>query len=246
MAVDSGHTREGAMGLEDELLARLADAEDAFVERKPTPDREEIREAAAAFANSVRAPDSGVIFLGVERDGTVNDVIRDADKGQREATRALQKCYPPLEGVQLCALHPAGKNVVAVVVPESRNRPHFTGGAFVRVGSETKQASPELFGRMIDERNDLCWELKPWVNRHVSVVRQETFLPSSGVSQSDPSPPTWWGGSEEAKLEGVNRFYVVVRPQTGHPLSFSVRRIMLEWDVSRNQPLLPVALSSVG
>ena len=50
------------MPIEDELLERLKDEEDALVERKPTADKDEIRAAACAFANTVQDPNTGVLF----------------------------------------------------------------------------------------------------------------------------------------------------------------------------------------
>ena len=236
------------MGLEDDLRARLVDEEDAFVERKPgDDDREEIRAAVVGFANTVRAPDTGVLFLGVAKNGTANGNINDPDKTQRNVTKYLQRCYPPIADMQLCAFRQDGKHVVAVVVPESRNRPHFAGPAYARQGSETVVASEKLFDQMIDDRSDLCWELKRHVNRLVTVIREG---PAAGVGNV-------WGRPEEAKLISVDRHFVVIgywsgsenySPRYDNEESYALCRIMLERDVHQwlgARPRLRVASSAV-
>ncbi len=49
---------------EEELLARLRQGEGPLHERKPTEDADEIRKTVVAFANTVRAPNVGILFLG--------------------------------------------------------------------------------------------------------------------------------------------------------------------------------------
>jgi hypothetical protein len=144
------------MPIEDELLERLKDKEDALVERKPTADKDEIRAAVVAFANTVKEPSTGVLFLGVDTRGVPNGKLTNPDEVQRQIrNKYLPRCYPPIEGFQTYALRVGAKHVVAVVVHESRNRPHFTGAAFVRVGSETVPASEAKYQELIEERNDL-------------------------------------------------------------------------------------------
>jgi hypothetical protein len=66
---------------------------------------------------------------------------------------AEQDCYPPVR-CSPTAIRVDGEELVAVVVGASSNRPHFSRHAYVRRGSESKKASPELFEEMIAERND--------------------------------------------------------------------------------------------
>ena len=65
---------------------------------------------------------------------------------------ACEDCYPPLTP-QCVALEVGGKSVVAIVVGPSADRPHFTGPAFVRQGSESVKASKRLFDEMVDARH---------------------------------------------------------------------------------------------
>ncbi len=228
------------MVIEDELLERLKDEEDALVERKPSEDRDEIRAAVVAFANTVKEPNTGVLFLGVDKHGVANGKITDPDEVQRHIrNKYLPRCYPPIEGFQSYALTVGGNHVVAVVVHESRNRPHFTGPAFVRVGSETVEASEAKYQELIEERNDLVWALKPWVERTISM--QSEYPATAGTNQ--------WSGLNPVVLEKVNNFYVTLCAGLPTPSaarqSISLKRIMLEHDTQNDRPLLRVSMHSV-
>ncbi len=62
-----------------ELLARLKNAEDNFVERKPLGvNAAEIRRSVVAFANSVRTGSIGVLFVGVHEQPRVRDGESDS------------------------------------------------------------------------------------------------------------------------------------------------------------------------
>jgi hypothetical protein len=52
-----------------------------------------------------------------------------------------------------------GLQVVAVIVQASHNRPHFAGPAFVRVGSQSKNASTTEFEELIASRSSKAWPL---------------------------------------------------------------------------------------
>jgi hypothetical protein len=224
------------MGLEDKVLGRLTDEEDLFVERKSTPRAEEIRKTVVAFANGLPSSDTGVLFLGIDNNGRPSGKIEDPDKTQRDVRNWLQECFPPIDGFRLCALTVDGQHVVAVEVSASRDRPHFTGRPWVRVGSETTQVlSRELFDRMIDDRNDLCWELRLWEGRPVSVVEEHN--PEVGRRG--------WGPEMGATLVSINRFYLVYAIK-GVRRSRSLRRVMLERDTENDRPRLLVAQSALA
>jgi hypothetical protein len=139
---------------EAELLHLFKSSESHWVERKPPGvGRSEIRNTLVAFANSVSEGQHAVLFIGVSDDGKVQGVD-NADKEQKTVTRiAEQECYPPVK-CNPTAIRVAGVELVAVVVGASGNRPHFSGQAYVRVGSETRKASPPQFEELIACRND--------------------------------------------------------------------------------------------
>jgi hypothetical protein len=137
---------------QDHLLARLTAQEDAFVERKSQGiGAQDIRKAVSAFANSLPEGHQGVVFIGVGDKGEIHGVdVPDAL--QKRVRAACGGCYPPL-APQTMVLTVEGKDIVAVLVGASADRPHFTGPAYVRQGSESVQASKSLFDEMVDARH---------------------------------------------------------------------------------------------
>lgn len=139
----------------DDLLKLITNHEDNFVERKQEGVRDsELRQTVCAFANSVPEGRVGVLFIGIhDKTGDVVGVgnpdqlqkrIRDASQGD---------CYPPIEYMSE-VLTVGDKAVIAVVVPPSGTKPHFTGPAYVRVGSESPKASQQQFDELILSRID--------------------------------------------------------------------------------------------
>ncbi len=139
---------------ESELVRLLKSSESYSVERKPSGvSSEEIRNTLVAFANSVAEKQNAVLFIGVSDNGKLQGV-KNADQKQKDVTKiAEQRCYPPVK-CEPTAFRVEGVDLVAVVVGSSSSRPHFSGHAYIRVGSETKKASPEQFEELIACRND--------------------------------------------------------------------------------------------
>jgi schlafen family protein len=131
---------------------RLVSLEDGFTERKLEGVRPaELRRTLVAFANSVPEGRTAVLFIGVADDGKVVGVS-NADDFQKKIRRlAQEECYPPI-AITSEVVASNGRNVLAVEVPASSNRPHFAGLAYVRQGSESVQATPELFEQLVASR----------------------------------------------------------------------------------------------
>lgn len=136
----------------EELRAKLTAREDNFIERKleSVKDRD-IKKAVVAFANSLRDGREGVLFIGVAEDGTPVGCSNPDDKQKKVRKACEQDCYLPIEFTTE-VLSIGDVSVVAVVVPESSNKPHFSGPAFVRRGSESVAASPKIFEQLIFSR----------------------------------------------------------------------------------------------
>lgn len=119
------------------------------------PKSSEIRATLCAFANSTLPGQFAVLFLGIEDDGTICG-LGDAnlDALQREIVRiGKEECYPEVRPIpQVVAFE--GKTVLAVIVECSKERPHFTGQAFVRRGPSNVKASKEKFDELVLERID--------------------------------------------------------------------------------------------
>jgi hypothetical protein len=136
---------------QDDLRARLAAKEDNFVERKSQGvSSADIRKTLSAFANSVPDGREAVLFIGVADVGEVQG-CDNSDLVQKRVREALQDCYPPIVyASEVLTLD--GMDVVAVRVEASKERPHFTGLAYVRIGSESVKATPQLFDEMVIAR----------------------------------------------------------------------------------------------
>src|SRR5262245_52780553 len=131
------------MGLED-VVRRLGDAEDHFVERKPETDPRTWRKTIVAFANSLAVGQTACLFIGIGDRGEIVGV-RNPDKIQKDIADICEtQCYPPVRPVPSCfVLQRDGKEIVAVEVQASTTGPHFSGPAYVRRGSRSIVASDE-------------------------------------------------------------------------------------------------------
>lgn len=127
-----------------ELKKLISNHEDNFVERKSegvTP--QELRQTVSAFANTVPEGRKAVLFIGIhDKTGEVVGVT-SPDRVQGRVREACHEdCYPRITYVSE-VISVDGKRVVAVVVPFSTKKPHFTGPAYIRAGSASVKASEE-------------------------------------------------------------------------------------------------------
>ncbi|MDY7094460.1 MAG: ATP-binding protein [Acidobacteriota bacterium] len=151
---------------ETSLEALLRDLESDRVERKRSArDTKDIRRAICALANDL--PDHGspgVIFVGVEDDGTCASLeITDGMLKKLTEMRSDGKIQPfPTLRVQKRTL--AGCEVAVLEVEPSKVPPvRLDGRTFVRVGPTTRQASPEDERQLTERRRagDLPFDLRP-------------------------------------------------------------------------------------
>jgi hypothetical protein len=218
--------------IDDELRARLQDAEDALVERKESAHLQAVKAAAVGFANTLAEGTSGVLFIGVRNDGKPTGALGDVDAVQKKVRGYLSECHPPLP-YRLYAVDVVGAQVVAVVISPSKDKPHFTGKSYVRVGSETVEASADGIGQLLDQRNSLVATLKPYVGRPVTVMAERM----AGGNR------VWDGTQKTATLVEVTPHYVRIHYEPSIPDSgISLGRIALEWDFGANRPKLRVSL----
>ena len=165
-----------------ELIRLLKNSESHWVERKPPGvNDEKICNTLVAFANSVSEGQHAVLFIGVSDDGKLQGV-ENADQKQKDVTRiSEQRCYPPVK-CKPTAIRVDDVELVAVVIGASCDRPHFSGHAYIRKGSESKKASPELFEAMIASRNDKVKVLVAERNQVLSVAWKSTDELPSGFT----------------------------------------------------------------
>ncbi len=120
----------------NEIKARLSDKEDNFVERKPkTVKNAEIRQTVVAFANSVPEGREALLFIGIRDDGTIEGVD-NTDAMQKAIREACERqCYPPIKYTAE-VVSDGGRDVVAIRIPPSQDRPHFAGPFLVSIPTD--------------------------------------------------------------------------------------------------------------
>ena len=212
------------------LLARLQDREDNFTERKSDGlSVREIRKTAAAFANTVDGGDA-ILFIGVhDRTGAITGV-RDPDELQRRIRQSCHEdCYPPIQYTSR-VLHTEGKPIVAVVVPPSNAKPHFTGPAFVRIGSESVKASMEQLEELVLSRIDKCREILRHKGKGLVTVRGVGYK----LGSQRPLADAHYLQQTECLIVGCTAHTVTLEePASGRTFSESLRGVEIVRDHQR-------------
>ncbi len=219
-----------------ELLERLQRPEDNFVERKPQGvNRSDIRRTLVAFANSLSAGGEAVLFIGVRDNGEIEGCA-NVDAKQKDVRSAGGECYPPISPI--CeVLQVDGLDVLAVVVGATADRPHFSGAAYVRRGSESVAASKEIFDDLVHSRNSRAaavLELKGQVVTVISLrhkLGQVRHISDSGYRER-----------AECRVEHADaqvvRLVVLATCQTAtEPLE----HVTVHYDHERGRPMLVVS-----
>ncbi len=136
------------------LLDLLKDLESPSAERKRTAgDRSAIRKAICAFANDLPGDGKpGIVFVGVENDGTCANIEIDDDLLKLLADMRNSGILPiPSMEVDQRVLD--GCKVAIVQVDPSRDPPvRYQGRCWVRVGPSTREATPDNERRLIERR----------------------------------------------------------------------------------------------
>jgi hypothetical protein len=135
-----------------ELVARLTQTEDSFVERKSQSDKSGWLRTTVAFANSTPVGLPSVLFIGASDDGQISANVDVEKTLQAFSDHIGAHAWPPIFTTARELTH-AGRSCVAVIVPGSAERPHFAGRAYVREGTQTKDASAAQFTTLIASRN---------------------------------------------------------------------------------------------
>lgn len=215
-----------------DVFGRLSDLEDQLVERKlEGAGSTAFKKAIVAFANSLPPNRTGVLFIGVEDDGSIRGV-ENADKLQRKLrTLAEKDCYPPIY-VDLLTDQHDGRDVVAAVVSPSDKRPHFTGAAYVRRGSESVAATVEEYEQLLLSQDDKRRYLQDRVN---SVWTIECIGKKPG--EHHPLTDKRYRASYEGKIHEITPFYVRFE-DIGAGLLFTelLEDIRISYDDKRHRP----------
>lgn len=138
---------------EENLKLWLSATEYQFVERKSKSDKGGWLRTAVAFANSNPTSSPGVLYIGVDNNGSIvgltNKELEDTMKSL--GAYVAEHSWPPVPLIPMI-LTVDGKSCIAAIVPYSAQRPHFAGKAYVRRGTETVDASEPQYDELIAVR----------------------------------------------------------------------------------------------
>jgi hypothetical protein len=213
---------------EAELLLKLTNYEDHFVERKTSGDSKDWLKTVVGFANSTPIGYPAVLFIGVRDNGGVEDGL-NLDSLQKTLGKKLNDAYPSIYYLPR-VLTVAGKQCLAVIVPGSEAGPHFAGPSYVRVGSETVPASEPQFQALVAQRNSKVRAILQWVDKEITVAHLASSITGTyGESFS----------SGRTVVQDCNQHYCTLREVTGgNPdaiWSIPLNRIELGFDHKRNR-----------
>ena len=216
---------------------RISHPEDGLTERKPEAAGErDFKETICAFANSVPLGAEGILFIGVADKTEEILGCKGVDSLQKTISKICSNdCYPPIPH-RLESRKFDDKIVLAVIIPHSTQRPHFSGHAFRRVGSENKKSDEAAYSDFIETRSSVGAKLLEYRGKQVLIRSQGKKL-----GDSKPLPPNYSEGgyflieacdahtvtllnisSDRRLFEQVENFSVSRDPKTGNDM-FLVR-----------------------
>ncbi len=208
---------------DQDILARLRNFEDNFVERKTSGDSRDWLKTVVAFANSTPVGYPAVLFIGVKDDGTPEEKQVNLDSLQKTLSEQVAKAYPPIYYLTHI-LDVNGKQVLAVIIPGSSERPHFAGQSYVRDGSKSVRASKDQFDRLIAARNSKTYHMLQWKDKTVLI---------GNIRRGEPRPSSFG----PAIIADCNQFWVTLK--MGNDLfALPLQRIELSFDHNKKMLVL--------
>lgn len=204
-----------------DLLARMKNFEDQFIERKVFSDSKDWLKTVVAFANSAPIDYPCILYIGVRDNGEVEDQQPNLDSIQKTLNRILQNAYPRVPYLSKIIID-GPKQALAVIVPGSPLRPHFAGPSFVRMGSETFEASATQLDELIASRSGKVYQLSRYVGKPVTA--ENVSMLSNGLFSRSKWP-------DMAVVLSCNEFWVTLAQKTsGAKFSFMLKEVDLNWD----------------
>jgi Putative DNA-binding domain len=197
---------------DEELISKVTDTENNFIERKTASDTDGWLKTAVAFANSCPIGFPGVLYIGVNNDGTIQSHKEpNFEKLQKTISRVIDDAWPPIYSLSK-TLKKSDAEFIAVMIPGSPLRPHFTGQAYVRVGPETRKASETQFDELIAQRSSKFRALQKLIGQTVYWQQVSPF-----------------SGNDNAVLEECNQFFLTVTGGT-YKRCFPIDWITISFD----------------
>lgn len=211
------------MNTKEKLLEKIKSSEDRFVERKLNASKDEVCKTLVAFANSLPENEEGFLFIGIADDGTIRGVD-NADKTQKNIRNwAAEVCYPPIK-IQSEIVKEGIAEIITIIVYPSDNRPHFAGQAFVRIGSESKKVSAEMFEELITSRNDVGKRLLEAKNNNEPILLELTMNPHLPNER----------GRFEFFVKECNVRHVIFNGELNKEIAFPLNDLKLSWEPTKN------------
>jgi hypothetical protein len=235
------------------LLERLRSGEDSLIEFKPQgAGPADFKRTLVAFANSV--PDSGVatLFIGVGDRGQILGV-ENPDKLQKDIRKICEDdCFPPISHTTRLITQES-KIILVVMVGFSAERPHFSGAAYIRKGSESIKASEEVYEDLISSRNDKARRLLAYKDKPITIANELSITAIAFQNKLGLGRPlerrrglggiTPYGRPEhyEAIVEGCDAFCLFLRVvETNQTVSVRLSVLEIDHDMERDRLMIHV------
>lgn len=227
----------------NERLRIAATQETSLIERKSEGVKPaELRRTASAFANGLAEGQEAVLFVGLSDKTGQPTGIQDIDSLQRRIHEALQvDCYPPIE-YSTQALQVGGRTVLAVVIPASTTKPHFTGPAFMREGARTRVVSKEALEELVLSRIDKCREILRHKNKGLVTVLCIDYK----LGSKQPMRTPWRGHAECVIRDCTAHLVALEEPATGVTYRESLKGIDIGYDDKRQRFMLIARFPPLG
>jgi predicted HTH transcriptional regulator len=207
---------------EQDLILRAKSFEDHFTERKTSGDSKDWLKTVVAFANSAPTGYPGILYIGVKDTGEPESSV-NLDSLQKTLSSRLELAYPAIYYLtKILTLD--NKQVLAVIVPGSPDRPHFSGPAFIRDGSRSKVASESQFRELIAHRNSKTAEVLRWKGKSITY-----YVLVPGRAGAIP---------RERIVADCNQFYVTLSSSDSGQESIPLSRVELSFDNRNNRLIL--------
>ncbi len=208
----------------DDLKKLVRTEESEMLERKKScPNGAELRQTLVAFANSVPSGQFGVILVGIGPDRSLHSVQSPDSVQQTILKVASNDCFPPVR-CSLQLFEHEGHDLLAVIIPHSSERPHFTGKSYLRIGSVSKEASDVQFEALINSRHDKIERIAQYLDRTVDVRFHEgTWIWDSHPTAGSPSDGRF-------RIKACDRWLVMLTdPHLEWTIGVPTDIIRIEW-----------------
>lgn len=218
------------------LINRLKNLEDNFTERKLEGAKpEELRRTIVAFANSVPAERTAVLFIGVAETADIKGVSNPEAMQKKMRSICERDCFPPIE-YRCEVLNIEGSNIVAVEVLHNNNGPHFSGPAYIRKGSESVIASEEAFNDLVKRRRNKVYEIMKWQDKVITVIALRKKLGST-----KPISGSMHRESCECRIEECTAHYIRLKNIANDQyLSEPLEKVSISYDEKKYRLMLIV------